>query len=104
MMVHQHIAGRKHRKFAEDDANFLQLDCVLARVKRRTLAEVEEEHRQRLKRRKMHCRRHEEAENPVSGYSSDEGITLHFPASDDAGWDNDTVMDLHDLDDHEPSI
>ncbi|KAF8210085.1 Dfp1/Him1, central region-domain-containing protein [Mycena galopus ATCC 62051] len=38
----QHIAGRKHRKFAVDDANFLQLDYTLARVKRRTVEEVEQ--------------------------------------------------------------
>lgn len=39
----QHIAGRKHRKFAVDDANFLQLDYILARVKRRTVEEVKQE-------------------------------------------------------------
>ncbi|KAJ6557186.1 Dfp1/Him1, central region-domain-containing protein [Mycena sp. CBHHK59/15] len=39
----KHIVGRKHRKFAIDDANFLQLDYILARVKRRTIQEVEQE-------------------------------------------------------------
>ncbi|KAJ7045376.1 Dfp1/Him1, central region-domain-containing protein [Mycena alexandri] len=34
-----HIAGRKHRKFALDDGNFLQLDYVLARVERFTVEE-----------------------------------------------------------------
>lgn len=38
-----HINGRRHRKFAMDDANFVQLDYVLSRVKRRTLAEVSAE-------------------------------------------------------------
>jgi regulatory subunit for Cdc7p protein kinase len=41
--VAQHIVGRKHRKFAVDDGNFLQLDYVLGRVKRRTVEEVEQE-------------------------------------------------------------
>ncbi|KAJ7712781.1 Dfp1/Him1, central region-domain-containing protein [Mycena maculata] len=39
----KHITGRKHRKFAMDDANFLQLDYVLARVKRRTVEEMKQE-------------------------------------------------------------
>ncbi|KAJ6558596.1 Dfp1/Him1, central region-domain-containing protein [Mycena vulgaris] len=36
----KHIAGRKHRKFAVDEDNFLQLDYILARVKRYTVEEV----------------------------------------------------------------
>lgn len=51
----QHIIGRKHRKFAADDANFLQLDFVLARVQRRTLEEVEAENRNREARRGQRC-------------------------------------------------
>ncbi|KAJ7209526.1 Dfp1/Him1, central region-domain-containing protein [Mycena pura] len=39
----KHITGRKHRKFAVDETNFLQLDYILARVKRRTVEEVEQE-------------------------------------------------------------
>ncbi|KAJ7262308.1 Dfp1/Him1, central region-domain-containing protein [Mycena haematopus] len=39
----QHITGRKHRKFAVDDSNFLQLDDILGRVKRRTVEEVKRE-------------------------------------------------------------
>lgn len=49
--VTQHIVGRKHRKFAVDDSNFLQLDFVLARVQRRTTAQVEEENQIREARR-----------------------------------------------------
>lgn len=37
------MKGRKHRKFALDEDNFLQLDTVLDRVKRRTLEEVHAE-------------------------------------------------------------
>ncbi|OJA14498.1 hypothetical protein AZE42_04452 [Rhizopogon vesiculosus] len=40
-----HIQDRKHRKFAMDDANYLQLDFVLNRVRRRTRQEAEEEER-----------------------------------------------------------
>ncbi|KAF7315302.1 DBF4-type domain-containing protein [Mycena indigotica] len=39
----KHITGRKHRKFAADDNNFLELDMVLARVKRRTREETDRE-------------------------------------------------------------
>jgi regulatory subunit for Cdc7p protein kinase len=39
----QHIASRKHRKFAVDEANFLQLDYILSRVRRRTVEEVRQE-------------------------------------------------------------
>ncbi|KAM6502364.1 Dfp1/Him1, central region domain containing protein [Amanita muscaria] len=41
-----HIVSRKHQKFAMDDANYLQLDCVLARVQRRTLQQLQGEHQQ----------------------------------------------------------
>ncbi|KAJ3556174.1 hypothetical protein NM688_g2173 [Phlebia brevispora] len=40
----EHVNGRRHRKFAADDANFASLDSILARVKRRTLDEVRERH------------------------------------------------------------
>jgi regulatory subunit for Cdc7p protein kinase len=39
----QHIKSKKHRKFADNDENFAQLDQVLARVRRRTIREVEQE-------------------------------------------------------------
>jgi len=38
-----------------DDANFLQLDCVLARVRRRTKQEVVEERMKREVLRKFYC-------------------------------------------------
>jgi len=38
-----HIRGRKHRKFAQDDSNFLQLDFLLGRIRRKTIQEVEDE-------------------------------------------------------------
>ncbi|KAL6310492.1 Dfp1/Him1, central region-domain-containing protein [Sparassis latifolia] len=41
----EHINTRRHRKFAVDDSNFVQLDYVLERVKRRTIEEVAEENR-----------------------------------------------------------
>ena len=38
--TYQHVVSRKHRKFAADDSNWVQLDSVLARVRRRTKDEV----------------------------------------------------------------
>lgn len=56
-MIAQHIKSRKHQRFATNDANFLQLDCVLARVRRRTKQEVQEERMKREAMRKYYCRR-----------------------------------------------
>lgn len=42
-------------KFASNAANFLQLDCVLARVQRRTQEEVREEKVRAEERRKFYC-------------------------------------------------
>ncbi|KAI9067134.1 hypothetical protein FKP32DRAFT_1755413 [Trametes sanguinea] len=42
----EHIRSKKHRKYATDDAHFAALDRVLARVRRRTVEEVEEENAQ----------------------------------------------------------
>ncbi|KAF9264218.1 hypothetical protein L218DRAFT_863434 [Marasmius fiardii PR-910] len=39
----QHIVCSKHRRFAANDANFSQLDCVLDRVRRKTVEEVRNE-------------------------------------------------------------
>lgn len=50
-----HVSGRKHRTFAMEAANFAQLDCVLARVQRRTRREVEEEQRKRVLTRRSRC-------------------------------------------------
>ncbi|KAG6862283.1 hypothetical protein C0995_015980 [Termitomyces sp. Mi166 len=36
----EHTTTRKHQRFATNAANFLQLDCVLARVQRRTKVEI----------------------------------------------------------------
>ncbi|KAH7908421.1 Dfp1/Him1, central region-domain-containing protein [Hygrophoropsis aurantiaca] len=41
-----HVRERKHRKFASDDSNYLQLDFVLSRVQRRTRQQLEEQERQ----------------------------------------------------------
>ncbi|KAF8444509.1 Dfp1/Him1, central region-domain-containing protein [Boletus edulis BED1] len=38
-----HIRDRKHRKFANDDSNYLQLDFVLNRVQRRTRQQYKEQ-------------------------------------------------------------
>lgn len=44
--VRQHIRDRKHRKFANDDSNYLQLDFVLNRVQRRTRQQYKEQEHQ----------------------------------------------------------
>ncbi|KAI0686363.1 Dfp1/Him1, central region-domain-containing protein [Cytidiella melzeri] len=41
----EHIESKRHRKFADDDANFANLDHVLSRVRRRTVEEVRAERR-----------------------------------------------------------
>ncbi|KAJ7592657.1 Dfp1/Him1, central region-domain-containing protein [Mycena floridula] len=38
-----HIEGKRHRKFATNDAHFSQLDCLLDSVQRRTLEDVQYE-------------------------------------------------------------
>ena len=63
----QHVLSRKHQKFALDDANYLQLDCVLARVQRRTLQQLQAEDDHRRDRRPYLC----DLEPPATG-----GITL----------------------------
>ncbi|GLB37228.1 putative zinc finger in DBF-like proteins [Lyophyllum shimeji] len=61
-----HVAGRKHQRFATNDANFLQLDCVLARVHRRTKSEVLEARMKSEERRKNYCSNaHEGRGSPV---------------------------------------
>ncbi|RDB25382.1 Hsk1-interacting molecule 1 [Hypsizygus marmoreus] len=61
-----HIAGRKHQRFATSDANFAQLDCVLARVQRRTQAEVLEQKRKREEAHRYYCARVQEDEGLYS--------------------------------------
>ncbi|KAK7057308.1 DBF4-type domain-containing protein [Favolaschia claudopus] len=58
-----HINGKKHRKFAVDDANFLQLDEILDRVKRRTIDDVKQEQLE-WERKCLHM----DADNPSSDY------------------------------------
>ncbi|KAG5646309.1 hypothetical protein DXG03_003906 [Asterophora parasitica] len=50
-----HIVGRKHQRFATNDANFSQLDCVLSRVQRRTKQEVLKAAKLREERHRRHC-------------------------------------------------
>ncbi|KAG6915398.1 hypothetical protein DXG01_011717 [Tephrocybe rancida] len=66
----EHIVCRKHQRFATNAANFLQLDCVLARIQRRTKAEVEYLRLRRESKRKYH-------DQDVS--SSSALLADHFP-------------------------
>lgn len=88
----QHIAGRKHKKFAADDANFLQLDCVLARVQRRTLREVEEEQKKREARRHQHCYRILQDSNNGAVEPGDDNCAKVPLRSSSPGYDN--ALDL----------
>lgn len=68
----QHVQSRKHRKFAQDDSNFLQLDFLLARVRRRTLQEVEDE---RTEQKARHRRR------ATCDSGDDDGVDCFLPRS-----------------------
>ncbi|KAJ7901697.1 Dfp1/Him1, central region-domain-containing protein, partial [Mycena olivaceomarginata] len=78
----QHIAGRRHRKFATDNANFLQLDYILDRVKRRTAEEVKQEEAEwDRKCSELHSSDEEEEEvhlqdTPSSDYEMFEGALV----------------------------
>jgi regulatory subunit for Cdc7p protein kinase len=78
----QHIAGRRHRKFATDNANFLQLDYILDRVKRRTVEEVKQEEAEwDRKCSELHSSDEEEEEvhlqdTPSSDYEMFEGALV----------------------------
>ena len=68
----QHIESRRHRKFAENDAHFANLDHVLSRVKRRTLEEVRAENL---------------ASEHDSGEAVDDSEAVLTHNSDDTDWD-----------------
>ncbi|KAF8070270.1 Dfp1/Him1, central region-domain-containing protein [Lyophyllum atratum] len=89
-----HIAGRKHQRFATNDANFLQLDCVLARVQRRTKDEVSEARMKREERRKYHCKNARERR----GSSFDE---LEYPslAYETIQYEVEQDIDMHGISD-----
>ena len=56
----KHVRGRRHQKFANTDANFLQLDYALGRVRRPTREEIQQKEREmedqkaRLLERSLH--------------------------------------------------
>lgn len=88
--VLQHIAGRKHRKFALDGGNFVQLDYVLASVKRLT---VEESRRNQMDWERSCAEHHsddeyedEEEEHEVPSHDS--------PAADDYEMFDGALVDL----------
>lgn len=93
----QHIHGRKHRKFAADDSNFLQLDFLLGRVRRRTMQEVEDEERDWEERRQRSgCNSDSEQED-----EDEDNLGEQFPQDMDQTirpWDNDDDDDERDAD------
>ena len=82
----EHIQCKRHRRFAEDESNFAQLDYVLNQVRRRTREELEES---RLARRAMMMRRSGvdsspfvADSNPISEWDFDVENENEIPASD----------------------
>ncbi|KAI0758334.1 Dfp1/Him1, central region-domain-containing protein [Irpex lacteus] len=72
-----HIVSKKHRKFAEDDANFANLDHVLSRVKRRTLEEV------RAENQNFDLASEHETDEDAEGELDDEDCTMTLPKNTD---------------------
>ncbi|KIJ67678.1 hypothetical protein HYDPIDRAFT_37299 [Hydnomerulius pinastri MD-312] len=87
-----HIRDRKHRKFAMDDANYLQLDFVLGRVQRRTRQEYERQERHYLERHEEHV-----SSDAPEAYLSSPPLRAQ---EDDSMWDDemDAEGELVDLD------
>ncbi|KAL0956061.1 hypothetical protein HGRIS_002230 [Hohenbuehelia grisea] len=73
-----HIRTNRHRKFAANEDNFVQLDYVLERVKRRSLEDVEQERLEREARRRQRDFESSQATSPVSEYS-----ILQYPQTDE---------------------
>lgn len=69
--------SKKHRKFAEDDANFANLDHVLSRVKRRTLEEV------RAENQNFDLASEHETDEDAEGELDDEDCTMTLPKNTD---------------------
>ncbi|KAH7922365.1 hypothetical protein BV22DRAFT_1106658 [Leucogyrophana mollusca] len=78
-----HIRERKHRKFAMDDSNYLQLDFVLNRVQRRTREELEEQQRNWAVSH-LYDRSSEAPETVLSTQSQDTALQ----DEDDVMWDD----------------
>ncbi|KAG5653616.1 hypothetical protein H0H81_011842 [Sphagnurus paluster] len=81
-----HVAGRKHQRFATNEANFLQLDCVLARVQRRSKTEVSNARSKQENARSYHCsssqERNENSRNALESLCLPEQ-TFRYDTEDD---------------------
>ncbi|KAF6760014.1 Dfp1/Him1, central region-domain-containing protein [Ephemerocybe angulata] len=65
-----HVVSSRHRRFAQNDDNFMGLDAILSRVQRKSLVEVEEEEERRKVRCRMRC----------SGLTSSSPCELTYPS------------------------
>lgn len=92
----QHVIGRKHRKFAIDDANFFQLDFVLARVERRTKEDVLQEQMQRDARRRGDRHSSDDGANESGHCQLRESSLGHGEFDDDAVMHGSRLVDLDD--------
>lgn len=85
--------SKKHRKYATDDAHFAALDRVLARVRRRTVEEVEEENAQFIEDALAEEHEHEQAQASAMTSEGEDPEALmqqveYIPAvTDDVRWE-----------------
>ncbi|KAI0655956.1 Dfp1/Him1, central region-domain-containing protein [Cubamyces menziesii] len=87
-----HIVSKKHRKFAMDDAHFASLDRVLARVRRRTVQEVQEENERFFAELEAEAQEQEQAQAlTLSSEGEDPEVLMqqvgHASYGDDVRWD-----------------
>lgn len=80
------MKSKKHLKFALNDDNFLQLDFVLAAVKRRTKEEVEKAEQQ-LQLELSECADEYNEESEENGEEDDPDENPNYSTGDDIDYD-----------------
>lgn len=78
----EHIQCKRHRRFAEDESNFAQLDYVLNQVRRRTREEIQESRLARRGRVMLDSSPFVADPNPISEWDFDVETENEIPASD----------------------
>jgi hypothetical protein len=82
--VTQHVISNRHQKFALNDANFAPLDCILARVRRKTKEETAAARGQMLAARRYLCGRVQPSDDILEINSDSEHSTsIIAPSSPD---------------------
>ncbi|KLO07880.1 hypothetical protein SCHPADRAFT_629525 [Schizopora paradoxa] len=96
----KHVQSAWHRIFAHNKRNFVELDCVLSRVRRRTREEVETEERDRREAKLF-----EEELQGIETFSYDEDSDADedFDGYDSSFlyWDSDSDIDIDSDSEHE---